>query len=477
MKPLKNKIKIKKENKQKQKMSSKINKSFFGFSLIEALVLLFVFSVITLAFYNVMSLGTRYILMSKNRLGAIAVANEKMEIVRNMRYEDVGIVGGACAGNIPQDEDVTENGKNYHVHTLASFMDDSFDGTLGGAPNDTRYQDYKLIKIIVSWNNGGTDQGEVMVMSRFVPQGLEGATSGDGVLSINVFSNPGAVAVPQATVHIVNSDVGLDETRQTDDSGNVMLVGAKESINEYQLTISKSGYETVSTFAPYPNSTFNPVNTHSSVIAGTLNISNLEQNKTADLKIATVDYINQKVSDINFTLIGGKILGNEANPPINSPVYSLNADDETNSDGEKIYNSISPGQYSFALSTSEDEYSLIGIDVVSPFSLLPEEDRTISARVARKDTIGFLVEVAKSLDSAPLEGASVKLKNEILSYDQEIIVGNDGMAFFPKDEVNPVIPETYQWTVSATGYEDQSGLVIITEGLLKSEKVQMVLTP
>ena len=136
----------------------KINKkNKAGFTLIEALVLLFIFSLITITFYQVISVGTRYIIFSKNRLGAIALANEKMEIVRNMKYEDVGIVGGAsCSGNIPQDEDVIRNEKSYHVYTLATYEDDPYDGTLGGSPNDIAYKDYKNVKIKVSWNNGGS---------------------------------------------------------------------------------------------------------------------------------------------------------------------------------------------------------------------------------------------------------------------------------------------------------------------------------
>jgi len=95
-----------------------------GFSLIEGLVLLFIFSLITVTFYSLISVGTRYIVDAKNRLGAVSLADEKMEIVRNLAYANVGTVSGEVGGNIPQDEDVTENAHTYHVSTLVEYVDD-----------------------------------------------------------------------------------------------------------------------------------------------------------------------------------------------------------------------------------------------------------------------------------------------------------------------------------------------------------------
>ncbi|HHE45852.1 MAG TPA: carboxypeptidase regulatory-like domain-containing protein, partial [Candidatus Moranbacteria bacterium] len=253
-----------------------------GFTFIESLVFLFIFSLVTLTFYHVITVGTNLILVSKNSLGAVALANEKMEIIRNLKYNDVGVVGGACNGNIPQDEDVTENGRTYHVHTLATYIDDSFDGTLGGSPNDTAYEDYKIVKVTVSWNNGGTNKGEVSLSSQFVPHGLETVNPADGILSINIFSDQaGGAAVSGASVKITNSDLGFSETRQTDATGNIRIVGAKQSIQKYRIAISKSGYETVTTFPPYPKSSFKPVDVDASVVAGSLNTTNIIENKVA----------------------------------------------------------------------------------------------------------------------------------------------------------------------------------------------------
>ncbi len=451
----------------------KIKKNNLGFTLIEALVLLFIFSLITITFYQVISVGTRYIIFSKNRLGAIALANEKMEIARNLKYDDVGIVGGACAGNIPQDEDVTENGRSYRVHTLAAYVDDEFDGTLGGSPNDTAYKDYKLVKITVSWGDSGMDAGSVYLLSRFVPPGLEAATSGDGILSINIFSDQaGGAGVPQATVEITNSDLGFSETRQTDDSGNIMLVGVKESIQRYKIKVSKSDYETVETMLPYPDTLYNPVDVHASVVAGAINIASIAQNKMADLKIITQDYLGNEIPNMDFNLKGGRKLGTKEIYPYD-PIYKLDASDQTNSSGEKQYENLSPGPYTFKLADSVSDYKLIGTDPATPFLLLSEQNLDLKVKLADKNTTSALAIIKKADSDVLFSGAKVELSN-VSGYKEEVITDDNGTAFFPITEGVLFPAGTYTLKVTAEGYDDYSEDIEISENQLSEKNISMV---
>ena len=111
------------------------NKS--GFTLIEMLVFLFIFALITVTFYQVWSLGTRYILFAKNQLTAIALANEKMEVVRNLAFDDIALTTSDPPGNLQQNEDVVRSGRTFHVFTQVKNVDDTFDGTVGGNPDDS----------------------------------------------------------------------------------------------------------------------------------------------------------------------------------------------------------------------------------------------------------------------------------------------------------------------------------------------------
>lgn len=444
-----------------------------GFTFIESITFVFIFVLIVVTFYNVIVIGTRAIVSSKNRLGAVALANERIEVARNLKYDDVGTVNGDCAGVILQEEDITENGKTYHVYTHASFVDDSTDGVLSGMPNDLAFHDYKKLEIIVSWDNGGIDHGSVKVVSRFVPPGLEVATPGDGILVINVFSDQnGGTPVAGASVHVVNSDVGIDEVVQTDAAGNVMLLGAKESQQKYQITVSKSGYETVNNFAPYPITSYNPVDVFASVIAATLNTTNIIENKVSNMKISTVDYLGNPVGDVGITLKGGRKLGSESVFPF-SPVYNFSFDGKTDSGGEKTFASISPGQYTFGLASDETTYELIGIDPSSPFSLPAESATDIRLKVVEKTMTGLLVRVVKDTDNSPVTGATVELKNVGLAYDETITTGADGMAFFPDSNTAIFQAGTYDLSVQATDFQSENGSEIVNDGSLIIKNVLM----
>src|SRR3989339_1899828 len=105
-----------------EKMKTKRNHS--GFTLIEMLAFLFIFSLITVTFYSVWTVGTNHILFAKNQLAAAALANEKMEIVRNLAFDDIAHTTGAPVGNLNQDEDVSRSGRLFHVLTQIKNEDD-----------------------------------------------------------------------------------------------------------------------------------------------------------------------------------------------------------------------------------------------------------------------------------------------------------------------------------------------------------------
>ncbi len=441
-----------------------------GFTYIESVVFLFIFSLVVVTFYQVFSLGTRYIVNSKNRLGAISVANEKMEIDRNLKYKDVGTVGGFISGNIPQTENVIENNQKYKVQTEVSYRDDPFDGTLDGSPDDADWEDYKIIGVTVSWDNGDADRGDVFIASQFSPPGLESVDATDGVLSINILlaeANGGNNGVAGFNVHIENSDLGISEDRQTDNAGNITIIGLKQSIQKYKLTVSKTGYETVNTFPPYPITSYNPTDVDATVIAGTINNVSIVVYRVADLKISAVDYLGNSVSDVHFKLVGGRILGTTNDqPPLN--VYKFNKVDVTGADGTKEYKSVGLGQYTLGLDSSETKYSIVGMNQISPFSLLFGIINNIKIKVADRLVTGYLVNVLRKVDNSPLNSASVELKNTSLNYDRTVATDNSGMAFFPTVNDTKLLPGTYDITIKAEGYNTYTGTVTAIDGKLIS---------
>lgn len=427
-----------------------------AFTIIEALVLVFIMSVIMVSFYSTWGLAMKHIAESKNRMGATALANGRMEIVRNLKYDDIGVQGGIPDGNILADEDVIENGKSYHIRTFVQYFDDAFDAVF---PDDAVPNDYKRVKITVTW--GGV--GEVNIVSRFVPPGLEMA-AGEGVLSINIIDSQG-VGVPQADVQVINNDIipSVNISAKTDNAGNLMFPGAKESTQKYQVIVSKSGYETVATVDPATVPTYNPVDTHASVSAGSLNTKVIIQDKVSSLKIRSVDQDGVAIPSVIFDIKGGRILGAEIDPPNNS-VYNLDEQNrQTDASGEKNYDSLSPGQYDIYNISTVSGYTLIGINPVLPFLLDSEEDKTVQIKFADDNMDALLVRVADQ-GGNPLNSATVKLTNGT-GYDSTQTTLSDGAAYFLTSAGD------YTLDVSAESLQSDSSAVTIDK--LTSKNVNL----
>lgn len=452
--------------KTKQKKYCKKNRLHkSAFTLIEALVFLFIFTVVTGTFYSVFSVNSRYTIDVKDRQSSTAIANEKMEIIRNLQYADIGTIGGIPAGDIPANENVTVDGKTYAVRTFIKYQDDSFDGVY---PTDTIPNDYKIVKVAVSWAGASSSASDVELISRFVPPGMELA-SGDGVLAINIINNVGA-GVPQTEVHVVNSHVSpaVNLTAQTDDSGNLIFPGAEESILTYELTVSKDGYETVETVDP-DDVEYDPTDSHASVVSGSVNIKTIILNKRSDLEVKSVDYLGVALPNVSFHIKGGRILGTDFSvPPAN--VYKMDEDYSTGLSGEKDLNDISPGQYVISNVGLVSGYSLISVEPISPITVLPDETKTAKIKFAKNDENSLVVYVLKNSDDTAIEGATVHLTNGS-GYDATVITESDGVAIFPLTAEPVFAPGDYNIEIKAEGFQDNNSTATVNEFTAKTVKL------
>lgn len=452
-----------------EKYSEIVKTKKAGFTIIEALTVLFIFSIITMTFYGVISQGSRYLLNAKNRLGATVLANKKLEIIRNLPYDKIGVTGGEVSGDIPQYETVLENGKSFDVHTVVKYVQDDFDGV---APADTAWNDYKKAIVTVSWSDGGISSS-VMLTGRFAPPGLEVANPGDGILIINVFSDqPGGVGIPSSSVHVVNTETGLDTTQNTGADGTLMLLGdtVTDSIKKYQVFLSKSGYETVQTYPPYPDTAYNPVDVHGSVVSGVVNVLNIVQNKIANLKVRTEDSLGQPIASIDFSVKGGRKMGTDTADPPNF-IYNKDSNEITNTSGEKDFGAISPGQYDFLiLAPDSDNYELIGSDPESPLLLMSEDDITYKLKLAEKIKTSLLVNIIDQTAGTPIKNAEVHVTNGS-GYDSGVISTlYNGNAYFPVT-ADPFVAGTYDISVHIDGYVDHTEQVTVTDGQLLKQTI------
>jgi len=130
-----------------------------GSSLIEALVASAVFALAITAFLGVLQIGTRLSHDTKSHVGAVALAQERMEYLRSLPYDDVGVAqGGTYSGSVgagfealsEYTESVTLNGVSYTRRTLVTYYDDPADG-VGGSDGNGNTRDYKTVLVEVSW--------------------------------------------------------------------------------------------------------------------------------------------------------------------------------------------------------------------------------------------------------------------------------------------------------------------------------------
>jgi len=285
----------------------------YGFSFIEILVGVALLLVVSLGFYGAFQLGIKIVGQSKARITAAALANQQIETIKNLSYGQIGTSGGIPLGDILETEIITRNNIEYTVKTTIGYVDDPFDGT---APTDTLPNDYKSVKVKVSWS--GFLGGEVILVTNISPKGLE-TTEGGGNLLVSVFDALGA-GIPQADIHIVNISVdpNIDVSYQTNDQGKYLVAGAPSSTAAYQITATKDGYSVDRTYGA--GEVVNPAKPHTTVIEGKLTQISFSIDLLSDFSVQTLSpwgsnnfsdsFLDQsKISESSNVIIGeGKVI-------------------------------------------------------------------------------------------------------------------------------------------------------------------------
>ena len=118
-----------------------------GFTLIESLVGVAVFLMIAVSVYQAYAITTNAVRASRLKVVATALANEQFEIIRNLPYADVGVVGGTPNGKVSYTQNLSRDGIAFVVKTTIQNIDDPFDGI---SPADTSPADYRLAELEIS---------------------------------------------------------------------------------------------------------------------------------------------------------------------------------------------------------------------------------------------------------------------------------------------------------------------------------------
>lgn len=370
-----------------------------GFSLVELLVGVAVFTVIGVSIYGSYKSIFDAVYTSRARLLAVDLANEQLEIVRNLPYSDVGIQSGLPEGNLPHTQTLIRGGASFLVTITVRNIDDPFDGTLGGAPNDLSPADFKIVEVNIDCASCRNFQ-QVVVTSRVAPKNLETAST-NGALFIKAFDANGN-PVSDANVHVTNTvaspSITIDDV--TNVSGMLQIVDAPPGTNAYNISVTKSGYSTEQTVVTSGGNP-HPMKPPATVALQQVTQISFVIDRLSSMNVSSVTQNCSVAPSVSFNLKGEKLIGQ------NPSVYKYNNSFTTNGSG--ILNLSNLEWDNYTVNLTDAAYDLVGINPISPVSILPGSSVSLKLVVLPKSSNTVLVSVKDSLTNLPLSGVDVML--------------------------------------------------------------------
>lgn len=390
-------------------MVSRNNK---GFTLIEVTVGVAIFLLFTLGIYSTLSFVFKGVYQARTLTLESSILDGQLEIVRNLPYANVGEVGGVPSGVIPHTQSIAKNGVIFMITSTIRNIDDPFDGTVGGTPNDTSPADYKLVDMSILCTSCNQQQ-PLTLSTRVGPKGLEGASQ-NGALFINVFDANG-LPVVGANVHVVNSSTNpatvVDDV--TDNQGNVHIIDAPTGTMAYQMSVSKSNYSSdYSVFSSVDNP--NPTTPPANIVSQTVTNVSFSIDHTGTISYHTLDNACVAEAGRSFTVSGSKLIGR--NPDIAKYSKTLV------SDGAGNY-VVSPAEWdgAYSVSVTGTGYDLAGSIPVLPFKLSPSANQDVTLILTPHVSNSLLVTVLDAGTGLPLSGATINLSD--VSYNETGVTG------------------------------------------------------
>ncbi len=371
-----------------------------GLTLIELVVTIgliaILFGGIALAYSSILD----SIVNTETRSAAAEVLGREIEIIRNLPYDKVGTVGGIPAGSLPQTKTVSWNGLNFVVKTTIRNIDDPFDGTLGGNPNDTAPADYKLAEVEASCPTCARFF-PLSVSTYVAPKNLESAST-QGSLFMNVF-NANGIGVPEANIRVQNSAVSpsVDLTDTTNNSGTLQLVGVPTSTQGYRITVNLPGYSSERTYPQGGAGNPNPLKPDATVAAGTVTQISFAIDKVSMLTLHTSDFVCDPFPNKNFSITGGKLIG--ASPD----VLKYSTSSLTDASGSAAVANLEWDTYAIAL--NEPAYDIVGTIPFSPLLVNPNTKPDFRFVIAQANPDSLLVAVKDAASGNAVPNASVLL--------------------------------------------------------------------
>ena len=332
--------------------------------------------------------------LGKARAIGLALANEKVEALRDLPYDSLATQGGAIypPGNIADTETVTRNNYKFIVSTSIIYVDDPYDGysscpcasgPAAGKPKDLYPYDYKKATINVTLASSGA---VVSTLTTDIAGKAAETASNTGIISITVLDANG-LPIPNATVTITNPNPtpAVNITTTTDANGLVVVPKLPpDSANRYQVTASLPGYSTDGTI-PNPPGGQTAVKLNPNVLVQQITALTLSIDRVSTLYVHVADTDGAAIPNLAITITGAK------KTMTNTDVFKYSKPSTTDASGNITLTGMEWDAYSFSLPSG---YNLVTISPYSPVALDPNSSVTANLVVSTSGTYPTISGVA-----------------------------------------------------------------------------------
>ncbi|PIR76524.1 MAG: hypothetical protein COU32_01520 [Candidatus Magasanikbacteria bacterium CG10_big_fil_rev_8_21_14_0_10_42_10] len=380
-----------------------------GFTLLEIVVAIGIFAIFAVGIYSGIQFVFRLVYNSRLRIIETSLLNEQIEGIRNMSFYDIGIVNGSPSGLLEYSVTTTRNGIDFDITRTIRNIDDPFDGTIDGTPQDLSPADYKLVDVSVICTQ--CRQQHALLMSTYVaPKYLEGDPT-HGALFIDVFDASGQ-PVQGAMVHIVSTVTTptYDFYDTTDNDGRLAIVDLAAGLEAYDITVTKDGYTTDQTMQPSVENA-NPVKLPATVLAQSVTEISFSIDLVSDISVQTLNAYCVPIGSTSVSLIGTKKIGT------NPDVFLTDLNITTNGSGQYEFDTLVWDTYQFGVSG----YNIIGSIPNERVDLLPGASQPVQLILGTVSTHALRVDVVDSVTGQPIANATVTVTST--GYTDEKVTG------------------------------------------------------
>ncbi len=428
-----------------------------GFSFIEVLIGIVILGIVAGGVF--MGFAASSAQISKGRLDTVSskMANGRLDTIREMDYDDVGVIAGNPVGLLKATDTTDVSGITYRVDTDVTYVDDPTPG------RSRSYINYKRISVTVTPQV--TAGRPVTVVTQMAPPNVA-AIRGKATAIINVIDGFTLTPLVGARVRLYGS-TSPERTALTDAQGKVVFGGLDPS--DPPLTSPLHWYKAAATYNDYATDpTSGPDTVQQSLAASQAWEGTIKLYRPATITVNVLDattgapVTERAQADIALPATAGGLSQSFVGYTGGFQVDKIQGAN------------IRPSSENTTVKVTADCYDALPPLVAKVPEGYPDNpNQVFTARMTRTTrTARLKVSVVSAANGSAVPGATVQVSggDAARSDIPSRVTDANGYAEFclPKTDVTP-----YTLSVVSPSYSDASMTLLLPEGTVRSQVVRM----